>query len=191
MSPLPQDILSPQISLHLFPSTHHHLPTVRGKLAYTAALWTAPVAWGRVPVVGNVKLKILSERMVKSGGTCGPAALRDERLRVKWETCGKSEKKDHGPVSEAMEKMTHIVGGSRKPDEEFSGLFLFEFDEEGRLAKHTIEHVDENGHLEKTAKFISVTDWLLGRAWRREEASPCLAYARSTKPEKRRPDKDG
>src|SRR3954468_13211326 len=78
-SPLPQEILSPQITLHLFPSTHPHLPTVSGKIAYMAALWTAPVAWGRVPVVGNVKLIILSERMVRHGGSSVPSNFRNEK----------------------------------------------------------------------------------------------------------------
>lgn len=140
------------------------------------------MAWGRVPVVGNVKLKIVAERMVKNGGGCASADPSHERLIVKWETCGKSEK-EHGQVSEAVEKMTKIVGGSRKPDEKFSGLFLFEFDEEGRIVKHTIEHVEENGQWDKTAKVISVTDWLLGRAWgRREEGAPSLAFAECSKP---------
>ncbi|KAF2688404.1 hypothetical protein K458DRAFT_330724 [Lentithecium fluviatile CBS 122367] len=181
VSPLPQDVLSPQITLHLFPSTHPHLPTVSGKIAYTAALWTAPVAWGRVPVVGNVKLKILSERMVKKGGACSSDDSQNEQLIVKWETCGKSKEKDHGQVSEAFEKITSIVGRSREEHEEFSGLFLFEFDEEGRIVKHTIEHVEESGQSDKPAKVISVTDWLLGRAWRREEGSPGLAFVKRTK----------
>ncbi|KAF2878417.1 hypothetical protein BDV95DRAFT_475287, partial [Massariosphaeria phaeospora] len=176
-SPLPQDILSPHITLHLFPSTHPHLPTVSGKLAYTAALCTAPVAWGKVPVVGNVKLKILSERMVKNGGASAPAQLRNEKLVVKWKTCGKSEKKQNGQASEAVENITRIVGGSNRSDDEFSGLFIFEFDEEGRIKNHTIEHAEENGNWDKTAKVVSVTDWLLGRAWgRRQEGSPCLAF---------------
>jgi hypothetical protein len=180
VSPLPQDILSPHISLHLFPSTHPHLPTVGGKIAYTAALWTAPVAWGRVPVVGNVKLKILSERMVKNGcSPSTPAHLRNEKLIVKWETCGKSEK--NGQVSDVVEKITSIVAGTGRK-EEFTGLFLFEFDEEGRIISHTIEHTDEGRHWEKTAKVISVTDWLLGRAWgRREDGTPSLAFAPCTR----------
>ncbi|KAH7073928.1 hypothetical protein BKA63DRAFT_534265 [Paraphoma chrysanthemicola] len=177
VSPLPQDLLSPQISLHLFPSTHPHLPTVSGKIAYTAALWTSPVAWGRVPVVGNVKLKILSERMVKNGGPSTPAQLRNEKLIVKWETCGKSEK-EHGQVSDVVEKITSIVAGSRRANAEFTGLFVFEFDEEGRIVNHTIEHTEEGQHWDRTAKVISVTDWLLGRAWgRREDGSPSLAFA--------------
>jgi hypothetical protein len=179
-SPLPQDILSPHITLHLFPSTHPHLPTVSGKIAYTAALWTAPVAWGRVPVVGNVRLEILSERMVKNGGNSTPACMRHEKLIVKWKTCGKAEKKQDGQASEAMEKISKIVSRSDQPDEEFSGLFLFEFDETGRIINHTIEHAEENGNWDKTTKVISVTDWLLGRAWgrRAEEGAPSLAFVK-------------
>ncbi|PVH99390.1 hypothetical protein DM02DRAFT_615103 [Periconia macrospinosa] len=184
VTPLPQDVLSPQISLELFPSTHPSLPSVSGKLAYTAALWTAPVAWGRVPVLGDVKLNILSERMVKHGA-CNGGEANQAKLIVKWETCGK--KKENGPVSEAVEKMMSIVGGGgggdRQAHHKFSGLFKFEFDEEGRIIKHTIEHVEENGEWEKhTAKVVSVTDWLLGRAWgrSREEGSPSLAFARAS-----------
>src|SRR5213592_1151887 len=96
-TPLPQEILSPHITLHLFPSTHPHLPTVSGRVAYIAALWTAPMAWGRVPIVGNVKLNILSERMVKSSLHASPASSNNnnaEKLIVRWKTCGKSRNGD-------------------------------------------------------------------------------------------------
>jgi hypothetical protein len=116
--------------------------------------------------------------MVKNGGTSTPANYRNEKLIVKWETCGKSEK-EQGQVSDVVEKITSIVAGQRPTKKEFTGLFLFEFDEEGRIISHTIEHTDEGRHFEKTAKVISVTDWLLGRAWgRREETSPSLAFVR-------------
>ncbi|KAI4613600.1 uncharacterized protein J4E87_009728 [Alternaria ethzedia] len=176
ISPLPQDILSPQISLQLFPSTHPHLPNVSGRYAYTAALWTAPVAWDQVPVLGNVKLKILSERMVKNGGST-TSNVRNEKLIVRWQTC-KSEK-ENGQVSDVVEKITSIVAGSKRPHQEFTGLFKFEFDEEGRILNHIIEHTEEGQHWDRTAKVISVTDWLLGRAWgRREEVSPSLAFVK-------------
>lgn len=126
-------------------------------------------------MLGNVKLKILSERMVKNGGASTPAHMRHEKLIVRWQT----EKKEHGQVSDVVEKITSIVAGSRRPNEEFSGLFVFEFDEEGRIINHVIEHTDEGEHWDKTTKFISVTDWLLGRAWgRREEGSPSLAFVK-------------
>jgi hypothetical protein len=83
--------------------------------------------------------------------------------------------------SDVVEKITSIVAGTGRK-EEFTGLFLFEFDEEGRIISHTIEHTDEGRHWEKTAKVISVTDWLLGRAWgRREDGTPSLAFAPCTR----------
>jgi len=129
-----------------------------------------------MPVLGNVKLKILSERMVKNGGST-TNNVRNEKLIVKWQTCGKSEKKENGQVSDVVEKITNIVAGSSRPSQEFTGLFKFEFDEDGRILNHIIEHTEEGQHWDRTAKVISVTDWLLGRAWgRRGEGSPSLAF---------------
>jgi hypothetical protein len=134
-------------------------------------------------VIGNVKLKILSERMVKNG--CGPSTpvhMRNEKLIVKWQTCGKSDKKESGQVSDVVEKITNIVAGSKRPHQEFTGLFKFEFDEEGRILNHIIEHTEEGQHWDRTGPLISVTDWLLGRAWgRREEGSPSLAFVKCWK----------
>ncbi|KAI9813993.1 MAG: hypothetical protein M1827_003457 [Pycnora praestabilis] len=181
-SPLPQEILSPQISLHLFPSTHPHLPTVSGRVAYLAALWTAPMAWGRVPIVGNVRLIVLSERIVKNG-PASSSDYRPERLIVRWKTCGKTKGKGMGAfyrgtgASEQVDKITEFLGGDRdRDDEEFCGLFIFEFDEEGRVVSHTIEHADEGGNWDKMTRVISVTDWLLGKArWRRAQDVEGLA----------------
>lgn len=99
-NPLPNDILSPTITLHLFPSTHPHLPTVSGRVPYLAALWTAPVAWGRVPLVGNVGLEVLSERMVQGGHHLSSLGAGeqgighgDEKLVVRWRTKGKEKRK--------------------------------------------------------------------------------------------------
>ncbi|RFU33585.1 hypothetical protein B7463_g2753, partial [Scytalidium lignicola] len=148
-SPLPQEILSPQITLHLFPSTHPHLPTVTGRVAYNAALWTSPIAWGCMPIVGNVKLRILSERMVRSpvrSYADASAQIRPEQLLVKWQTVRKNKAKGED---------------DRK---EFTGLFIFEFDAEGRIVSHTIENVEEGGSWERGvgAKVVGLTDWLLG-----------------------------
>ena len=186
-SPLPGEILSPQICLHLFPSTHPHLPKVSGRIAYVAALWTAPVAWGRVPLVGNVKLTILSERMVRNGGGVGPLASGnggDEKLIVKWKTCGKTKHRDGtGGMYRGMgvgardpvDKIREFIAGTSKDEhtssekssdgesEEFCGIFVFEFDEQGRIVKHVIEHTEEGGHWDRTARVVSVTDWLIGR----------------------------
>ncbi|KAI4742926.1 hypothetical protein E4T50_06703 [Aureobasidium sp. EXF-12298] len=186
-SPLPQEILSPQISLHLFPSTHPHLPTVSGRIAYLAALWTAPVAWGRVPVVGNVKLTIISERMVRHGGNNANSTFRDEKLIVKWKTCGKARKKNSAGIyrgigaNEQVERITDVLGGKARDDEEFCGLFIFEFDEQGRIVKHTIEHADEGSGSERTNRVVSVTDWLLGKVnGHRDEHVPSLAWCKNS-----------
>lgn len=135
-----------------------------------------------MPVIGNVKLKILSERMVEHAcGPSVPAHMRDEKLIVKWQTCGKSDKQNSRHISEAFESVTNIVAGSRPAHEEFTGLFVFEFDDEGRIVHHTIEHTEEGHNWDKTNKFISVTDWLLGRAWGRREETPSLAFLRSAR----------
>lgn len=193
-SPLPQEILSPQITLHLFPSTHPHLPTVSGRIAYLAALWTAPVAWGRVPVVGNVRLVILSERVVKNGST--RLDFRNEKLIVRWKTCGKTQGRGMGALyrgisgsGDQVDKITEFLGGDVRDDEEFSGLFIFEFDEEGRIVTHTIEHAQEGGNWEKMTRVVSVTDWLIGLAkGKTKPADPgfALGYCEADQTDSRR-----
>ena len=142
------------------------------------------MAWGRVPIVGNVKLIILSERVVKNGHMCSRNAhshLNSERLVVRWKTCGKTQGKGMGALyrgigaSEEVDKITEWLGGDARDDEEFVGKFIFEFDEEGRIVTHTIEHAEENGDLEKTSRVVSVTDWLLGRPWKKK--TPDLAWS--------------
>lgn len=135
------------------------------------------MAWGRVPIVGNVKLIILSERIVKNGTpycrTAHAHNINNERLIVRWKTCGKTQGKGMGALyrgigaSEQVDKITEWLGGDARDDEEFCGKFVFEFDEEGRIITHTIEHAEDNGDLEKTSRVVSVTDWLLGRPWKK------------------------
>ncbi|KAF7187718.1 hypothetical protein HII31_11057 [Pseudocercospora fuligena] len=192
--PLPSDILSPNISLHLFPSTHPHLPRVSGRIAYVAALWTAPVAWGRMPLFGNVKLVILSERMVRNGGSSVAHQNRDEKLIVKWKTCGKTTHRDGtggiyrgmglAAARDPVDKIKDFISGTRSDSskqkseedaEEFCGIFIFEFDEHGRIQKHTIEHTDEGGHYDKMNRVVSVTDWLLGQFNGKRKDEPALA----------------
>ncbi|KAL8921127.1 MAG: hypothetical protein Q9208_005880 [Pyrenodesmia sp. 3 TL-2023] len=206
-SPLPPEILSPQIKLHLFPSTHPHLPTVSGRVAYHAALWSAPVAWGRVPIVGNVKLVIVSERMVKYGPTLhsNPSSStapprQNERLIVRWKTCSRSSNSANNPASTSpaastsppprplyrgigareqvnrfMEWLSNPTSAGKR-EEEFCGLFIFEFDEEGRIATHTIEHAEEGGSAERASRVVNLTDWLIGRARGGREKVPEFAF---------------
>jgi len=124
------------------------------------------MAWGRVPIVGNVRLTILSERIVRNGSA---STTTPERLIVRWQTCGKTRGKGMGALyrgigaSEQVDKITEWLGGDARDDEEYTGLFIFEFDEEGRIISHMIEHVEESGNWERTSRVVSVTDWLLGR----------------------------
>ncbi|EOD45609.1 Tubby [Neofusicoccum parvum] len=147
----------------------------------------------RVPVVGNVKLEILSERMVRNG--CGSTSgVAHEKLIVKWKTCGKTKGKGVGALyrgisgGEQVDKITEFLGGDAKDDEEFVGLFIFEFDEEGRVFTHTIEHVEEGGNWDKMTRVISVTDWLLGKAWgAKQPAGLALGFCKNEDLYKRRP----
>jgi hypothetical protein len=190
-SPLPSEILSPHITLHLFPSTHQHLPTVSGRLAYNAAIWTSPIAWGRVPIVGNIKLEIISERMIKnrngSATTRSDMGAGPEQLVVRWRTLGKTRGRGRGgsykgiSADEPVDKITEFLGGGHGENDrnEFTGLFIFEFDGEGRILSHTIEHVQQGGHWERCVggRVVGLTDWLLG-GWkgRHEQGTPCPAY---------------
>jgi hypothetical protein len=190
--PLPSEVLSPQISLHLFPSTHPHLPTVSGRIAYVAALWTAPVAWGRVPLIGNVELSILSERMIRRGGASVSKEHRQEQLVVKWKTCGKTTHRDGtGGIYRGMgisardpvDRIKAFIAGTKgesvdkslEPDE-FCGIFIFDFDERGRIAKHVIEHTEEGGHWDQMTRVVSVTDWLIGTFNGKRAQQPALAW---------------
>jgi hypothetical protein len=98
-------------------------------------------------------------------------SYRTEKLIVKWKTC------DKRPGTNSGAQTAQVPSSKHEDDKEFCGLFIFEFDEEGRIVTHTIEHVEEGGNWErKTAKVISVTDWLLGRAWgKKEDDIPGLA----------------
>ncbi|KZL69716.1 DNA-directed RNA polymerase iii 130 kda polypeptide [Colletotrichum tofieldiae] len=178
-SPLPQEILAPNISLHLFPTTHPHLPTVSGRVAYTAALWTSPIAWNRLPLVGNVRLSIISERVTKQPlrfAPLHPGAI-PEQLVVRWCASGKK----NGPAGHASAAAASAEGGGARAaeggDRAFTGLFVFQFDAEGRILSHTIETVQEGGDWEKGvgAKVVGLTDWLLG-GMRRQGESPSPAF---------------
>jgi hypothetical protein len=116
-----------------------------------------------------VKLIILSERMARTGSS--GKAENSEKLIVRWKTSAKNR-------GEVVEQIKKVLGRKNSDtDEDFHGLFIFEFDDEGRISSHIIEHVEEGNNWEKTATFISVTDWLLGRAWRKQDAEvPGLAF---------------
>ncbi|TDZ31141.1 Uncharacterized protein C8035_v005263 [Colletotrichum spinosum] len=159
-SPLPQEILAPNISLHLFPTTHPHLPTVSGKVAYTAALWSAPIAWNQLPLVGNVRLSIISERVTKQPLTFAPRepGALPEQLVVRW--CTPGERNGSGGPSPT----TAGTAAGKRGEGGFTGIFVFHFDSQGRILSHTIETVQTSGDWERGvgAKVVGLTDWLLG-----------------------------
>lgn len=129
-----------------------------------------------MPLVGNVELVIISERMIRNGGS------REEKLVVKWKTCGKTSHRDGtGGIyrgigisgKDPVERILGFVNGTkakkdgveekrREEEEEFCGIFVFEFDEKGRVVKHVIEHAEEGGDWDRMTRVVSVTDWLLG-----------------------------
>lgn len=182
-SPLPQHILAPNIALHLFPSTHPHLPTVSGRVAYNAALWTSPIAWNRVPIIGNVRLEILAERMTSEPLTFLPrrAGAMPEQLVVRWCEKRKCPKEAAGEgAGAAIARSLRLSRGGVDPKAAFTGLFIFDFDGEGRILTHTIETAQEGGNWERGvgAKFVGLTDWLLGGIRDPGDTPPMPMFAR-------------
>lgn len=160
-----------------------------GRVAYIAALWTSPLAWNRVPIIGNVKLEILSERMVSPPYYSSPkrSEAYGEQLVVKWRTAdGKPKNSAEPMIEEGEQKLDDMLRGTQSIGEKkaFTGLFIFEFDKEGRIISHTIEHVDEHGEWEKGlgAKVVGLTDWLLGGIkGRPDDGAPALCEATTDK----------
>ena len=129
--------------------------------------------------------------MVKNGSPALMARDRyddgarpNEKLVVRWRTCGKTKGLGTGAnfrgvgAKETVDKITHWLGGAEKrDDEEFCGLFIFEFDEEGRIWNHVIERAEgRDGWDTGPGKWIGLTDWLLGRLGRGfAERTPGLA----------------
>ena len=138
------------------------------------------MSWGKVPFF-DVKLIILNERMIKNGTPLIHTTNGDkcnEKLVVRWKTEGKTKGKGVGALyrgigaHEQVDKITEWLAGGTKDDGEFTGLFIFEFDEEGRISTHTIEHAQEGGNWDKPSRVVTITDWLLGKAKRRKEEVP-------------------
>lgn len=124
--------------------------------------------WGHFP--GRVRLEILSERLLKTGAS--------EELLVRWRTCPPSSSDNEKPLSrgssstESGIKINHTPISSPESEEDegnykgFTGLFIFTFDESGKIASLTIEHADENwgGHENPAARIVGVAEWLLRKA---------------------------
>jgi hypothetical protein len=116
-----------------------------------------------------------------------PSAAGEEKLIVRWKTSRSAATKTSagGSMTDMIRNMLSVLGADggsaaeegKQDTKDFDGLFIFEFDEEGRILQHTIEHVEQGNVWERTAKVISVTDWLLGKGWRKEGiGQPGLAF---------------
>lgn len=147
-----------------------------------------------------MKIEVMSEKMVRTGFVSAPTigeddcdAQGEEKLVVRWRTEGRKNGSSTSPDSpqaqsssskEINSGLSTLLGGSQplfsgEPSEPFTGLFIFSFDSEGRIASMTIEHADESNGFDKTSKVVTLTDWLLGKArWGRVEGGlvPGLAY---------------
>ncbi len=131
-----------------------------------------------MPIVGNVKLEILSERMVDLESGVGPRPLGavGEQLIVRWRTIGKG--KNWGlPFINNGAAQSPVLSGNAK---EFTGLFIFDFDKAGRILSHTIEHSQSSSQWEEGvgAKVVGLTDWLFGgiKGGREGSDGPCPAF---------------
>ena len=78
-------------------------------------------------------------------------------------------------ASEQVDKITEWLGGDARDDEEFCGKFIFKFDSQGRIVEHTIECADDGGGHE-VGRVVGITDWLLGRARRKEVDGLVVGY---------------
>lgn len=107
-------------------------------------------------------------------------AANHEQLVVRWRTIGKptgtSLLSTATKLARGKKNGEGVMVETHGEDKEFTGLFIFAFDEEGRIVRHVIEHVQQHGNWEKGvgARVMGLTDWLLGRMKDPEpEASPC------------------
>lgn len=98
-----------------------------------------------------------------------------EQLVVKWRTAGKS-KVNPSLTEQGEQKLDETLRGTQSRDskKEFTGLFIFEFDKDGKIISHTIEHVDQSGAWDTGvgAKVVHLTDWLLGEIRGRPQECP-------------------
>jgi len=96
------------------------------------------------------------------GGEAGTGS-KDPVDRIKEFVQGTVRKDGEGKAADMQQKSEIGESTPEAEDKAFTGIFIFEFDAAGRIAKHVIEHTEEGGHWDKTARVVSVTDWLLGR----------------------------
>lgn len=142
-----------------------------------------------MPLFGNVQLEILAERVTSEPLTFLPrrAGAIPEQLVVRW--CEKRRTGESQSGSSASASggggiaRTLGLGRGVEAKKAFTGLFIFDFDSEGRVLSHTIETAQEGGNWEKGvgAKFVGLTDWLLGGIRDPPAGAPIPMFERITK----------
>ena len=142
--------------------------------------------------------------MVKRGSssyvpypTSNNPSTHNEKLIVRWRTCGKVKGLGVGGsykgigARQKVDKITEWLGGDvQRDDEEFCGLFIFEFDEEGRVLNHVIERAEggENWDNGVGSRVVGLTDWLLGKFGGKERSMEGLALGYVSNVNRRRGD---
>jgi hypothetical protein len=123
------------------------------------------------------------ENRNNSAGDAGGKESSDSSSNSADSGSGRSSLSASSASNGTNKRLSTLLGGEAPifklgKGEQFSGLFIFSFDEEGRIGSHTIEHADENTSWDRTAKVVTLTDWLLGKAkWPAREPEPALASA--------------
>lgn len=110
-----------------------------------------------------------------------PGAI-PEQLVVRWCEKRKSDKAERDSGG-SIARSLRLGGRGVEAKKAFTGLFIFDFDKEGRILSHTIETAQENGSWEKGvgAKFVGLTDWLLGGIRDPGGGAPVPMFERMTK----------
>ena len=144
-----------------------------------------------MPLFGNVQLEILAERVTSEPLTFLPrrAGAIPEQLVVRWcekrKSGSKSGSSSEGSGGGGGGGIARSLGLGRgvEAKKAFTGLFIFDFDSEGRILSHTIETAQEGGNWEKGvgAKFVGLTDWLLGGIRDPPAGAPIPMFERITK----------
>lgn len=127
-----------------------------------------------------MKLEILAERVTSEPVTFlprRPGAI-PEQLVVRW-----CEKRRPDSSSSGSTTGSPKLGRGVEAKKAFTGLFMFDFDQEGRILSHTIETAQGSGNWEKGvgAKFVGLTDWLLGGIRDPGGGAPVPMFERMTK----------
>ena len=141
------------------------------------------------------KLQIISKIIVHAGDRTshGDHVDRDERLIVRWKTEPRTDsctfhkpnsssnhisattsRSTSPPHDTAWTKCTNkglsvLLGGNGPifklaKEEQFTSLFILSFNK-GRISTHTIDNAAGATCWDRTSKFVTLTDWLIKKAY--------------------------